>query len=164
MSDLQGLVVRQANLADTQDAQALIQLMDHYARDPMGGGSGLSDHSRRNLVEALHSRVGCWVLLAYLADEPVGLLTAIEGFSTFRCQPLLNIHDLIVDRNHRGQGISRQLMAAIEQIALEQGCCKLTLEVLEGNEIAQAAYRAFGFAGYQLDPKMGQALFWEKAL
>ena len=36
------------------------------------------------------------------------------------------------------------------------GCCKLTLEVLEGNKLAQAAYIANGFAGYQLDPEMGQ--------
>ncbi len=43
-------------------------------------------------------------------------------------------------------------------------CCKLTLEVLEGNHIAQAAYTKFGFSGYELDPEMGRALFWEKKL
>jgi hypothetical protein len=40
----------------------------------------------------------------------------------------------------------------------------VTLEVLEGNQIAKNAYIKFGFAGYELDPKMGKALFWEKPL
>lgn len=43
-------------------------------------------------------------------------------------------------------------------------CCKLTLEVLEGNKLAQQVYRRFGFQGYELDPKMGRALFYEKKL
>ncbi len=33
-----------------------------------------------------------------------------------------------------------------EAIAVTLGCCKLTLEVLEGNKLAQAAYIANGFA------------------
>jgi hypothetical protein len=36
--------------------------------------------------------------------------------------------------------------------------------VLEGNTIAMAAYRSLGFEGYQLDPALGKALFWEKKL
>jgi hypothetical protein len=35
---------------------------------------------------------------------------------------------------------------------------------LEGNKLAQAAYIANGFAGYQLDPEMGRAMFWQKKL
>jgi hypothetical protein len=40
----------------------------------------------------------------------------------------------------------------------------MTLEVLEGNVAAQAAYQSCGFAGYELDPCMGKALFWKKKL
>lgn len=158
------LTIRQADLSEPQDAQALITLMDHYAQDPMGGGKPLSEYSRQHLVEALHQREDCWVFLAYLEQQPVGLLTALEGFSTFSCQPLINIHDLVVVQGHRGQGICQKLLAEVEKLAMELGCCKLTLEVLEGNAVAKSAYQSFGFAGYQLDPQMGQALFWEKAL
>jgi ribosomal protein S18 acetylase RimI-like enzyme len=52
----------------------------------------------------------------------------------------------------------------VEELAGRLGCCKLTLEVLEGNSIAQAAYRSLGFDAYQLDPSLGKALFWEKKL
>ena len=55
-------------------------------------------------------------------------------------------------------------MEAAEELARELGCCKLTLEVLEGNAKAQAAYKSLGYAGYELDPAMGKALFWQKKL
>jgi len=52
----------------------------------------------------------------------------------------------------------------VEEVAMAGDCCKLTLEVLEGNKLAQQVYRRFGFQGYELDPKMGRALFYEKKL
>ena len=52
----------------------------------------------------------------------------------------------------------------VEEIAISKGCCKLTLEVLSGNAVAKASYEKFGFSGYELDPKVGNALFWQKSL
>ena len=57
-----------------------------------------------------------------------------------------------------------KILAKVEEVARERKCCKLTLEVLEGNKIAQNAYRSFGFEGYELDPKIGKAMFWQKIL
>ncbi len=56
------------------------------------------------------------------------------------------------------------MLEKVEEIAISKGCCKLTLEVLEGNQIARSSYNKFGFTDYKLDPKMGQALFWQKIL
>ena len=56
------------------------------------------------------------------------------------------------------------MLQVAETIALRLGCCKMTLEVLEGNVVAQAAYTSCGFAAYVLDPLMGKAMFWEKKL
>ena len=58
----------------------------------------------------------------------------------------------------------KQINRNLEAMARQRGCCKLTLEVLEGNHGARRAYLDFGFEGYQLDPAMGQALFFEKKL
>ncbi len=143
---------------------AIVQLMDEYARDPMGGGQGLSDYAKVNLVATLAQRSTARSILAYVDDQPVGLINCFEGFSTFACAPLLNIHDVIVSREFRGQGLSKLMFAKVEEMARELGCCKLTLEVLAGNRVAQGAYRACGFAGFELDPAMGQALFWQKKL
>lgn len=154
----------EGNLAVPEHAAALVRLLDAYARDPMGGGRGLSEHARRNLVAELRKRDAVHVILAFVDREPAGLVICIEGFSTFACRPLLNIHDVVVSASHRGTGLCRRMLEKVEALALSLGCCKLTLEVLEGNAAAQAAYRSFGFGGYELDPRLGKAMFWEKKL
>ena len=153
-----------ADLHKQAHADATVSLLNHYASDAMGGGQELPQFVQQNLVSELLRRREAHVVLAFSGQTPVGLTILMEGFSTFACQPLLNVHDLIVLREFRGQGIARKLLLKAEEIAISLGCCKLTLEVLEGNEAAQAAYRAAGFAAYELDPKMGKALFWQKKL
>ncbi len=145
-------------------AQAIVDLMDMYARDPMGGGEGLSDWVKANLPAELAKRQTAHIILAQQDREPAGLVVCFEGFSTFACQPLLNIHDVIVAPAFRCKGLAKRMLHKAEQIAIDLGCCKLTLEVLEGNHMAQAVYRSCGFAGYALDPKMGNAMFWQKKL
>ncbi len=154
----------EANPTNPVHAAAIVQLMDEYARDPMGGGQGLSEAVKANLPTALSQRSNAHVILALAEGEPAGLINCFEGFSTFACRPLLNIHDVIVSAAYRGQGISKRLLNQAETIARRLDCCKLTLEVLQGNTIAQSAYKAAGFDGYQLNPEMGHALFWEKKL
>ena len=64
----------------------------------------------------------------------------------------------------RGRGIGKALFAAIEDEAAKRGACKVTLEVLSGNDRAKALYASLGYGDYQLDPAAGQALFWQKRL
>lgn len=154
----------EADLAQLEQARAVVRLLDEYARDPMGGGQALPAAVQANLATELHRRPTAHVLLALAGEHAVGMLIAIEGFSTFACQPLLNVHDIIVTATHRQQGIGGQLLAQAEALAQRLGCCKLTLEVLSGNLGAQQAYRAAGFAPYALDPRMGPAQFWQKKL
>jgi GNAT superfamily N-acetyltransferase len=154
----------EADLSILAHAEAMVQLMDEYALDPMGGGKSLSDYVKTNLSAELAKRKAAHVILAFVDAEPAGLVVCLEGFSTFACKPLLNIHDVIVALPYRGRGLSKLLLQKAEEIAFDLGCCKLTLEVLEGNHVAQSAYKACGFSGYELNPLMGKALFWEKKL
>ena len=156
-------VVR-ARYDDAAHAAALIELLDHYARDPAGGGEPLSDFARDNLVNELAARPFVFSVLAFDGPTPVGLINAIEGFSSFACRPLVNVHDVVVLASHRGRGIAARMFAEVEAIARERGACKLTLEVLEGNAAARALYARLGFAAYQLDPAMGHAQFLHKWL
>ena len=145
-------------------AAALVQLLDAYAQDPAGGGEALSDFAKANLAKALAARPQAFSVLAFVGDQPVGLINCIEGFSTFACRPLVNVHDVAVLAGFRGQRVGEQMLALVEQIAQERGACKLTLEVLAGNASAIRLYERVGFAGYQLDPAMGQAQFFHKWL
>lgn len=147
-----------------EHAAALVELLDAYARDPAGGGEPLSDYARTHLARALAARPFIFSVLAFEGSTPIGLVNAIEGFSTFACRPLVNVHDVVVVSSHRGRGIATQLFSEIEAIARERGACKLTLEVLDGNTSARALYQRLGFAAYQLDPAMGHARFLHKWL
>jgi ribosomal protein S18 acetylase RimI-like enzyme len=156
--------VLEADLTVPEHASALIQLMDEYARDPMGGANALSQFAKENLVSELKKRDTAHVILAFVDGKPAGLVTCLEGFSTFACRPLLNVHDAVVSAKYRGRGLCKRMLEVAEAMAQRLGCCKMTLEVLEGNVAAQAAYRSCGFTAYELDPRMGKALFWEKKL
>ncbi|MFK8011328.1 MAG: GNAT family N-acetyltransferase [Marinicellaceae bacterium] len=154
----------QANYNDPQHGRHIIEMLDCYANDPMGGNTALPDYVAQNLVHALSNRSNAISILAYVEGQPAGLLNCFEGFSTFKCKPLINIHDLIVATEFRSMGLSTKMLTMVEEIAVERDCCKLTLEVLEKNVIAINSYRKFGFNHYQLDPIMGKAEFWEKKL
>lgn len=159
------LTLCQADYANPMHMRALLDLLDGYARDPMGGAEPLSDFARSNLPQALAARPFMFSVLAFdLTGLPVGLVNCVEGFSTFACQPLVNVHDVVVLASHRGQRVAEQMLALVTQLARARGACKLTLEVLEGNMPAQKLYRRLGFGNYQLDPAMGQAQFMQKWL
>ena len=154
------------DLADAMQAATWLDLLDHYACDPMGGGEPLSAYARAHLVDRLRALPTFHGALAWSpeTEEPVGLINCFAGFSTFAAQPLLNIHDLVVREGRRGQGVGRALLDWAAQRGRELGCCKLTLEVLSSNAPALQAYARAGFAPYTLDPAAGQALFLQKIL
>lgn len=163
--------VRRVDFADAREAQALVDLLDGYARDVAGGGEPLSDDVKKGLPEALRQRPQAFSVIAWAADPlasggevPVGLVNCLEGFSTFACKPLVNVHDVVVAPGWRGHRIAQSMLNAVEAMARERGACKLTLEVLSGNHSALRAYEREGFAAYTLDPSMGQAQFLQKVL
>jgi ribosomal protein S18 acetylase RimI-like enzyme len=153
-----------ADYANPAHAAAVLDLLDAYAQDPMGGSAPLAPDVRARLVPALAGNSHALSLLAYAGGEPVGLANCFEGFSTFAARPLLNIHDVFVAPAYRGQGVVQALLAGVEAIAVQRGCCKLTLEVLQANRRAQAAYRRAGFGDHPAGPPQGAALFWQKKL
>ena len=156
-----------ADYANPVHARALVAVLDAYARDPMGGSEGLSDFAKAHVVAELASRPQAYSVLAFADStqvQPVGLVNCIEGFSTFACRALVNVHDVAVLASHRGQGVAERMLALAEGIARQRGACKLTLEVLSGNAGAVRLYQRVGFANYELDPAVGQARFMQKWL
>lgn len=153
-----------ADYNNPQHAQDVVMLLDSYACDVMGGGAPLPESVKTNLVAELAKRPYAFSVLCYLNNQAVGLVNCFEAFSTFACRPIINIHDVVVSPAARGLGLSQQLLQKVEEVAKQRGACKLTLEVLEGNHVAQHSYEKFGFAGYVLDPAVGRAMFWQKKL
>ncbi|HOZ62867.1 MAG TPA: GNAT family N-acetyltransferase [Burkholderiaceae bacterium] len=159
--------VCRADYANPIHAASVVKMLDAYAQDPMGGGEGLSDYAKAHLVPSLAARPQAFTVLAFGGpdgQQPIGLVNCIEGFSTFACRPLVNVHDVAVLPGHRGQRVAEKMLALAQEIALERGACKLTLEVLEGNAGAIKLYKRIGFDNYQLGQAMGNAQFLQKWL
>lgn len=151
-----------ADYHQKEDAEDLICTLQAYALDPMGGGQGLSDFAIDNLTSTLATLPYAFSILMYVDGKIAGLANCLEGFSSFACKKLINIHDFVILPEFRGQKLSQGLLNAVETEAKKRGCCKLTLEVLEGNKVAHHAYLKFGFKSYELNPSTGRALFLQK--
>ena len=158
------LTVLPVDYHNVEHRHALVMLLDAYARDPMGGGEGLAEDVKARLCDDLAARPDAASFIAWRDGQPVGLVNCIEGYSTFKARPLMNIHDIAVLPGQRGQGVGQALLQAAQDHARARGCCKLTLEVLTGNLVALRSYERFGFAPYALDPAAGQASFMQKWL
>ncbi len=158
------LKITHVDYLDPQQGEDLVALLNAYALDPLGGNSPLSDEVKQSLPSKLAEVQGANSFIAYINDQPVGLLNAFMGFSTFNAAPLINIHDVFVAPEARGKGVVDALFAAIEALANDLSCCKITLEVLEENGVARSAYNRLGYKGYDLGEVGGEALFWQKKL
>lgn len=82
---------------------------------------------------------GSFGTLAYLGDQPVGLVIVLAA------GPDAEILTLGVLPRFRRRGIARRLLAAAGNRAGATGCERLLLEVAEDNEAAQMLYRRLGF-------------------
>jgi len=156
--------VQRVDYRNAKDANALLLLLDSFAQDKMGRGEKLETDVKHRLCNDLASIPSAISFIAWINDEPVGLINCFEGYSTFKAKPLLNVHDIAVLVGFRGQGVGQSLLKAAEEYARTRGCCKLTSEVLSGNSRAMESYKHFGFEQYELDPSTGHALFMQKLL
>jgi GNAT superfamily N-acetyltransferase len=139
------IVTKRVDYLDPSDGADLVRLLSEYAGIEHGDSTpDLSDIPRQ-----LANFPTAFSVLAY-ADSTcslaIGLVNCFFGFSTFRGKRLVNVHDVIVTRDYRGQGVSGVMLDEVEQIAIEQDCCRLTLEVLASNSPALKAYGKHGFA------------------
>ncbi len=153
-----------ADYSNKKHADDLLSLLNDYANDPMGGNEELSDYTKENLAKELAKVPNAFSIICYVDGKPAGLANCFEAFSTFKCKPLINIHDLSVKSDYRGKRLSQIMLDKIVDIANNKECCKVTLEVLEGNKPAQYAYLKHGFKPYQLDSNNGNAQFWQKEI
>lgn len=153
------LVIREADLFNPIDADAVRTLLQTYAADPMGGSTTLSPDVCENLIPRLRQVESRFVLLAEVNRQPAGLAIAFRVFSTFRAAPVLNLHDLAVHPDHRGRGIGRELLRMLEEYARKESCCRISLEVRHDNLVAQELYRSEGYSAGNTPQE-----FWIKPL
>jgi ribosomal protein S18 acetylase RimI-like enzyme len=148
----------ECNFSEPVHCQAVVDLMNDYMVDKMGGMlPRYTPAKAAAMLDGLSRHPSKLVLLATCKNEYAGLSNCFINFGTFAAKPYINIHDIIVRGNYRGQGIGRRLIEEIIRRARELDCSKITLEVRDDNKNAQALYANCGFK--ESSPVMH---FWTK--
>lgn len=159
-----GTTVIKADLSLPDHQRQILDLLNGYSMDMFGDGKPLSATARADLIPRLQQHPTTRIFIAYQDGAPAGIAICFLGFSTFAARPLLNIHDYFVSPAYRGKSVGRILMQEVERHAREEGCCKLTLEVLENNRRARSVYAAAGFERATYVPEAGSSFFLTKPL
>lgn len=84
------------------------------------------------------------VLIAELDGEPVGFAIYFSTYSTFLARQGIYLEDIYVREAVRGQGIGKQLLAAVARVAAERQCGRLEWSVLDWNKPAIDFYESLG--------------------
>ncbi|MFC5528302.1 GNAT family N-acetyltransferase [Cohnella yongneupensis] len=86
------------------------------------------------------------ILGAFNDSDLIGSLMGIVCFDIIGdCKPFMVIENVIVSDRARRQGIGKQLMMRIEQIAIERGCWYIILVSGETRKEAHRFYEQLGF-------------------
>jgi GNAT superfamily N-acetyltransferase len=88
------------------------------------------------------------VLIAQLDGEPVGFAIYFATYSTFLARQGIYLEDVYVREAKRGQGVGKQLLAAVARVAADRQCGRLEWSVLDWNKPAIDFYESLG-AGAQ---------------
>lgn len=97
------------------------------------------------------------VFVAQLEGKAVGYLH-LEDYDLLYADNMKNIMGIAVDPDFRRRGIGRQLLAAGEAWAREQGAKGIRLSSGESRKEAHAFYRALGYEGSKLQLNLKKQL------
>ncbi|NTU81687.1 MAG: GNAT family N-acetyltransferase [Chloroflexales bacterium] len=76
----------------------------------------------------------------------------------------VGVHSVVVDSRHRGQGVGRALMVAVEDQARQHGFQAAWLQVLTQNQPARQLYERLGYTEVWASPRWAQLLTWPSAV
>lgn len=129
------------------DSYELDALVDLLVATVEGGASvgflpPLSRQEAREYWESAQSPHNL-IFLAYSDDEIVGTVQ-LQLATKANAQHRAEVARLMVHPDHRGQGIARALMNALEEAARERGRTLLVLDCREGDP-ANELYRSLGY-------------------
>jgi len=138
--------VREARAGDEAAIVALVQELAAAAGEfsPIG-----QEHARAYLATP-----GSHALLAHQGGQAIGLLSYSVRLDLYHAGPAAMIEELVVHREHRGQGVGSALMRDLLARLVALGCVEVSVTTMPDNEGAKRFYRSHGL--------VDEAVFLEK--
>ena len=118
-----------------KDFVDLCQMLDDNLNDIVGGEQQRKQYVQFNVLNDIHD-----VFVVYLDNVPVGC-ASFKKYDDHAAE----VKRVFVRKEHRGKGISKQLMSEIEDLAKRKGFTKLILETGVPLVEAHALYKKLGF-------------------
>jgi GNAT superfamily N-acetyltransferase len=129
------LAVRSARLQDAEDLARLFGELGHRQ----------TTDALRGPLEAALGGARAGVLVAEARGAVIGAATYFFVPVVHDTRPWCRITTLIVDEAHRGQGIGRALLAAVEAAARDAGCARIEATSAVHRTAAHRFYERLGY-------------------
>ncbi len=133
--------IRPAEPADAPLILALVRELAVYEREPLASVEAREEDFQR---DCFGSSRHCEVLIGEVDGRAQGFVMFFHNYSTWVGRAGIHVEDLFVREGARGLGLGRRLLAAVAAIALQRGCRRLDLAVLDWNP-ARKLYEHLGF-------------------
>lgn len=98
------------------------------------------------------------IYLAFTNNSAVGFTQLYPSFSSTRMKRMWILNDLFIQKEHRGKGISKQLIKRAKDLVYETKACGILLETETTNFIGNKLYPS---AGFELEEN--NFYFWKNA-
>ena len=134
------VTIRPAVEADAETILGFVRELAEFEREPHAVKSTVEDVRRNGWGEDPVFEA----LMAELDGVPVGFALTFRNYSTWEGRAGLFVEDLYVQPHARKHGVGRKLLAAVAQRAVERGCKRVDLNVLNWNP-ARGFYDRVGF-------------------
>lgn len=145
------LVIRRATNADlpTLGRLGALLVQQHHDFDPrrfLAGGKSTPHHYAEFLGSQLDDP-DVLVLVAEHQGQVIGYtFAAMEGYDYKSLRgPAGLLHDILVDPDHRGQGVGSRLLDETLSVLQSKGARQIVLSTAERNESAQRLFTRSGF-------------------
>jgi ribosomal protein S18 acetylase RimI-like enzyme len=141
-----------------EHAQAFFDLrLRGLLEHPDAFGQAASDFESDGVSECAdrlrHEPGRAWVLGAWDGDALVGLGGLYWRHGWTKVEHKAQIWGMYVRPDHRGQGVGRQVLRGLLQVARDQPTLRcVALQVVAGNDGAQALYESEGFRVWGREP------------
>ncbi len=141
MTTTGGVKIRPATKQDAGAILSMIRELADFENEPDAVKASEEDIARTGWGERSYFDA---LMAENQGGSPVGFALYYRTYSTWEGRHGIFVEDLFVKQSARGLGIGKLLLTAVAQVARDEGCVRLELNVLHWNP-ARDFYHRIGF-------------------